>query len=473
MSWALFQTFFSPESWFIPLIQFLLPEPMSRFTRVIRMNWVRDDGPDLHMRLGPAFFIVSPDHIIFACADSRANADFLTDTKKWARFNDAEGKYIKSATGEEWQRHKRIVGPCFNERISEAVWHDTQKQTQGMLDMIFTDPNCEQPSVFRDGRTISLHVFLAAALGLPQEFTTGSREKFAGQELSLQESLGSCVDNIVVTWVGTALGPTLVKFFPRSVQQARKAWEETTKLLQNLLANEEQHPTRHGQTFLTQLARFVRKDTSESKRDPSSGSHANLELERSEVIGDLFTLIRAGHETTASAISISLALLAAHPQYQVWVQEEIDRVLADGANTHDYKTIFPKLKRLQAVMFETERLYHPLVMNLRYTPTESTTCLSGGKLVKLPAQTRLQLNLHVSYCSDAIWGDDTLDWRPDRFIIPYSSEKADWPEYRPQPEGGTFEKLVLPRQHISSFWGAGPRLCVGIKFSQVRGPTFQ
>lgn len=96
MSWALFQTFFSPESWFIPLIQFLLPEPMSRFTRVIRMNWVREEGPDLHMRLGPAFFIVSPDHIIFACADSRANADFLTDTKKWARFNDAEGKYITS-----------------------------------------------------------------------------------------------------------------------------------------------------------------------------------------------------------------------------------------------------------------------------------------------------------------------------------------------------------------------------------------
>lgn len=336
-----------------------------------------------------------------------------------------------------------------------------------MLDMVFANPDCEQSSVFRDGRTITLHVFLAAALGLPQDFATGAREKLPGQELSLQESLGGCVDNVVVTWVGKALGPRLVQFFPQSVRQARKAWEETAKLLQNLLENEERCPTTQGQTFLTQLAKFVQKDSSEPKKEPSARSHAKLELSRSEVIGDLFTVIRAGHETTASAISISLALLAAHPQYQRWVQEEIDRVLADGADKDDYKAVYPKLKRLQAVLFETERLYHPLVMNLRYTPVDTTTQLSDGKLVHLPAQTRLQMNLHVSYCTDTIWGDDPLEWRPDRFVIPYDSEKADWPEYRPQPEGGSFEKLVVPRQEISSFWGAGPRVCVGIKFSQV------
>lgn len=92
ISWGLFQAFFYPEKWFIPLIQFLLPESMSRFTRVIRMNWVREEGPDLHKRLGPAFFVVSSAQIMFVCADSLTNADFFTNTKKWARFNDVEGK---------------------------------------------------------------------------------------------------------------------------------------------------------------------------------------------------------------------------------------------------------------------------------------------------------------------------------------------------------------------------------------------
>lgn len=106
-----------------------------------------------------------------------------------------------------------------------------------MLDIIFADRDCEQPLVFRGGRTISLHVFLAAALGLPQDLATGARDKrlsLPGQEeMGLQESLGGCVDNVVFTWLGKGLGPRLVRFFPQSVQQARKSWQETTNLLEN------------------------------------------------------------------------------------------------------------------------------------------------------------------------------------------------------------------------------------------------
>lgn len=59
ISWALFRTFFNAEKWFPPLIRFLLPESVSRFTRVVGMNWVREEGLDFRRCLGPAFFIVS------------------------------------------------------------------------------------------------------------------------------------------------------------------------------------------------------------------------------------------------------------------------------------------------------------------------------------------------------------------------------------------------------------------------------
>lgn len=94
MAWGLFQTFFQPEKWLIPLLQAVLPEPASRFTRVIHMNWVRENGPDLHRRLGPVFFIVSPSCIVFISADNLANTDFLTNAKKWTRLFPNEGRHL-------------------------------------------------------------------------------------------------------------------------------------------------------------------------------------------------------------------------------------------------------------------------------------------------------------------------------------------------------------------------------------------
>ncbi len=63
---------------------------------------------------------------------------------------------------------------------------------------------------------------------------------------------------------------------------------------------------------------------------------------------NIFAYNLAGHETTANTVAYALVLLAAHPQYQDWVREEIMQV--QNILAGDYNSSFPRLQRCLAVM---------------------------------------------------------------------------------------------------------------------------
>ncbi|KAK8094829.1 hypothetical protein PG997_001514 [Apiospora hydei] len=188
----------------------------------------------------------------------------------------------------------------------------------------------------------------------------------------------------------------------------------------------------------------------------------------------MFVMSFAGHDTTASSLAFTVSMLATRPEYQRWIQEEIDGVLASGVDRADYKSIFPKLKRCQALLFETLRLYHPALLVTRQTAVDnqlqvvlSKTDAKEKTAIQVPAGTLVHANLHATYLSPELWGPDCEEWKPERFIIPAGTDKPGWPEYRPEPAGQTAEKLVAPPLALSSFWSMGPRICLGMKFSQV------
>merc|ERR1712000_215573 len=87
-----------------------------------------------------------------------------------------------------------------------------------------------------------------------------------------------------------------------------------------------------------------------------------------EVYGNLFIYNLAGHDTTAATLHFALTLLAVYPQWQTWIAEEIDAVYkADKSGLFYYEETFPKLTRVLALMYETVRLYGPVVLMPRYT----------------------------------------------------------------------------------------------------------
>ena len=151
------------------------------------------------------------------------------------------------------------------------------------------------------------------------------------------------------------------------------------------------------------------------------------DLDREELRDELVTLLLAGHETTSTALTAALSLLAANPGEQARVRDAV-LAAADPADA----------LRLRAAIDEALRLYPPVHVLLREAAED--TRIGGyhvpqGALVGLPSWV-----VH----RDGRWWDDPEAFRPDRFL----GEDADRPEFAYFPFGG------------------GQRQCIGRRFAR-------
>ena len=90
----------------------------------------------------------------------------------------------------------------------------------------------------------------------------------------------------------------------------------------------------------------------EAQKSSDVNDSTRIGLTDEEIFGNIFALNLAGHERTANSIAASLVLLAAKPEFQDWLIEEIHHVLGDPAGSEDwkYEESFPHLQRCLAVM---------------------------------------------------------------------------------------------------------------------------
>lgn len=142
------------------------------------------------------------------------------------------------------------------------------------------------------------------------------------------------------------------------------------------------------------------------------------------------------YETTAGTLSMALWALAAHPEAQAKLIQEIDEQAAQG-NGGDQSRDFAKYPFLDAVVNETLRLWGPAGWIARKCSKETEL---AGK--------RIYPGMLVAACMWAIhrdpeqWGLDASEFRPERFL-----------------EGTA--------RHPFAFmpFGGGPRVCPGKHFA--------
>ncbi len=89
-----------------------------------------------------------------------------------------------------------------------------------------------------------------------------------------------------------------------------------------------------------------------SARDPETGEP----MAEPQLINNLLTLLAAGHETTAKALTWTLYLLARTPEWQSIVREEVREVAGDEPISANH---LPRLVLTQQVLKESMRLYPP------------------------------------------------------------------------------------------------------------------
>lgn len=160
-----------------------------------------------------------------------------------------------------------------------------------------------------------------------------------------------------------------------------------------------------------------------------------------ELSDQIMTFLAAGHETTASAMTWTIYLLAKYPKVQVTLREEILATIPSRAQPVTATTI-DSLRYLQAVCNESLRLFPPVAITVRVSVRD--TIVAGQHI---PKGTTITLPPWAVNTATELWGADAGEFVPERWLDP---EKA----------GGSSSNFsFMTFLH-------GPRSCIGEKFAR-------
>jgi len=150
---------------------------------------------------------------------------------------------------------------------------------------------------------------------------------------------------------------------------------------------------------------------------------------------EVLTLLLAGHETTANALVWACYLLSQHPEVAEKLRDEVDTVLGQRAPRLED---LPRLPYVDMVIKETLRIYPPAWILGRQAMQDVEL---GGYPVR--KGTMVFVSPYIQH-HDPRWFEQPEEFRPERF-----SEEN--------------EKKI--RAHAYIPFGAGPRVCIGSRFT--------
>jgi cytochrome P450 len=169
-----------------------------------------------------------------------------------------------------------------------------------------------------------------------------------------------------------------------------------------------------------------------------------------EVRDEVMTLLLAGHETTAMALTWALAAIDQAPAVRADLEVEWD------ANPEAFPAVGPAdaLPLTTAVLAETLRLWPPSWM---FSRRILEPVVLGGRTVEVGT---LCLVSPALLHRDPRWWDEPERFRPDRWLrrVPGKADRFD-PKSSGHPRGA-----YLP-------FGAGPRMCIGEQFAWSEATT--
>ncbi|MFQ3648188.1 MAG: cytochrome P450, partial [Anaerolinea sp.] len=169
----------------------------------------------------------------------------------------------------------------------------------------------------------------------------------------------------------------------------------------------------------------------------SAESDTGERMTDEQVRDEALTIVLAGHETTANAMTWTFYLLGEHPEVEARLREEVVRVLGDRPPT---LADLPQLTYTEQVIKESMRLYPPAWSFARSVVEEVEL---GGYLI--PKRSTVIILPYVIH-RDPRWFTDPERFDPDRFS--------------PERESSIPKYAYLP-------FGGGPRICIGNAFAMM------
>lgn len=360
-----------------------------------------------------ACFVNSPTAIRRVLQDNHRN--YTKDTIQYDQLATVAGRGLLTSDGETWLSHRRLMQPAFHPRRIEAMEKAILRATTAML----AEWRGRLPgSVDIDAEMLRLTL------------------QIAGQ---------------------TLFSIDLSRDAPRLTQAILTALDHIVYRASNFLALPDHIPTPRNRRFHAALATLddavrglidARRSQSAAKDTPpddllsallnATDTDTGRQLDDRAIRDEVLTLLIAGHETTASALTWAWHLLATHSEAQEKLRREIAQVI--GPRPPQYADL-PRLIWCRQALEETLRLYPPAWLITRRAIQADE--LDGHAI---PAGTLVIISPYTIQRHPAYWSAPDC-FKPERF----AGERADypWPRFAYIPFGG------------------GPRVCIGQNFAMV------
>lgn len=454
---------------------------------------------------GDVFIIASATRLSAFVADAEAVTQITTRRNDFPKplemygALDIYGKNLVSTEGSDWRMHRKLTAPSFGEKNNELVFKESLHHARSLLGL-WTGPNGQGNETIQDPAvaTMSFALFVISSAGFdvrvkwPHEEKTRASsvesdesksmlvgsEKSAGHKMTYREAISELLHNIMWTQI---IPPRYLPLSPIKVH--RKVGAAVTEWGQYM-----------DELYEMKKQQVASGDTNNAGMDlfdalirGSGITEGRTNVQKSDLLGNAFVLMLAGHETTANTLHFSLIFLAMHRDSQKRLQQDIDKVFqGEPIEQWAYEKHFPKLfgGMAAAVMNETLRLLQPIVNIPKSTaPGRPQNFTMGEQTYTMPGDTHIFLNSAIhrnpkywpapSDASNMTGSRDVDTFRPERWLSTSKLEDSfvdigyDDEELRGPSGEDTSATLFKPVKGSYIPFSDGFRSCIGRRFAQV------
>lgn len=325
------------------------------------------------------------------------------------------GSSIFTTNGPVWERQRRMLDPAFGQAKLKDVFQLMRGGSDALLQRLDSIPDGGTVDIELEMTHVTADIILRTILSDALDAEGAHRIYHAFSEF--QEH--------AVLMIQMRILRLPLWLVPRS----QRAWKKTAREVRSLLAD----TIRHRYEASLRNEPSDRRDILQSLleiRDPEDGSAFTLE----ELVDQVAMLFLAGHETSASALSWALFLIAKCPEVQQQLHEETLRVL--GTQDPEFQHI-ARHKMIRNVFKETMRLYPPVGF-LTFRKATNGHQLGG---MNVPEGSPVAVSPWLVHRNRDLWE------RPDEF------DPSRFEDTRDQPACS-----FIP-------FGQGPRICMGAAFA--------
>ena len=276
------------------------------------------------------------------------------DGSNWAvELLEVYGPCISTASWTDWQRHRKVLAAPFNENIMKFVWNESINQAREMLQTWTGTAKPGTSSFAKDTRTLSLNVLAATGFRRSYKFRSSSQPGI-DEARTYRDALQTVLDNTILLMLvppRLLLLPLLPKRWTRVGKAAANFKQYMRYMLDEEISLMKQGKAGTGSLMTSFVRALDTHQSTETTVKSAASQSPSKGLTVDEIFGNIFVINFAGHDTTANTLAFSMLLLAANPEVQDWVAEELREVITDqDSEKWEYNVLFPDLKRCRAVL---------------------------------------------------------------------------------------------------------------------------